>query len=139
MNDHPLIHTRIGGSHFDPSFKIGNDVRGEFAFGWHPIIAVVDRMPQRTAVQVPWDDRRAGFPTGQQSFAILDRESASDRLLAGRMATVAMLDQDRADFSLEEVELIGCKFTIVLGSGRKCRRTADPQDRNQASHGVADL
>jgi hypothetical protein len=54
------------------------------------------------------------------------------------MATVAMLDQDRADFGLEEVELIGRKFPIILGSGRKCRRTADPQDRNPASHGVAD-
>ena len=102
-----LIHTWIGCSHLDPRLKIGDHRRRQFTSRRHTIVAIVDRMPKNAVLQIPRYNRCSRFTTGQERVAIIDRQSTAHRLLAGRVTTITILDEHRANLRFKEIELLG--------------------------------
>ena len=97
---------RPGGPGRDPSFEGGDLVVAELPTRGHLEFArLADRLDQEAPVRVPGIDRRAGLSPFQGRLPGV--EPKPPLLLLGAVAWAALLDQERADFLLEGVGVLG--------------------------------
>ena len=100
-------HCRPGGAALDPRRQVGNFFGRQrlVAFGRHPPLDVLERhaLQQQALRRVAGHDGRAVVAAVEQAVAVVDAQAALG-VCVGRVADVAMIDEDRPDLFLEEVD-----------------------------------
>ena len=105
--------TRPRCPHLDPLGQSLNLPLRQLPLGRHLRPSVSDRGDQRTLLGFAGHDGWAGITTGKGRGPGIEPESRLSLFLA--VATLAMLDQDRPDLRLEELDLLGRKRFLVEG------------------------
>ena len=94
--------TRIRSPLFDPFPKVGDDVLGEFFLRRHLQRPMLKSIDQQALVHSSGNHRRTGFATGTNRRTAVDPQPALDLGCRGRVARVALADQDRPNPALKE-------------------------------------
>ncbi len=88
-----------------------------------------DRLEDQALLGLPGDDALSAAAAGNQSVAVIDPQPPG-RLVVGRVAVVAVVDEQRPDPSLEELDLGG--IVRIVRGGRGVESDA-PQARDRAA------
>ena len=101
---------------------------GKFAAafaGWHLkiFVRVADRFEQQTLLRITGHNRRAGIAAFQQSVAGVKQQAPFDFFRVLRVTLVAMLDEDRTDFLLKELDA----GAVGFGGSRGCNNASEQQ------------
>src|SRR5262245_59160113 len=111
----------------DPFGNGGDLVVGKLAGGRHLEGLPLDGFDESAFVRLAGDDYRAAFTARKYGFADVEAEVAF--LLFGAVALVAVFREDRADFFLEELELVsGGIWAGGKSSKRQQQRCGKGQD-----------
>src|SRR6185295_12970250 len=91
------------------------------------VLAVADGLDEKAVVGIARKDGgRAGLAALQRPFPGVEPESALDLLRVGAVAAVALVDEDRADLLLEELEALR-----IDGLAGNLRLVLAPGDQGQ--------
>ena len=125
---------RVGSTQLNPPAEIGNHRFGQLSRGGHLEAVVTQRLQQQALFGFARNNAGTGLaPFGDRGPRV-EREFASQLPLfgsIGRVARVAVLHQDRANFLFEEFE--------VLGFGRRENRGERPQCKTEGRNSSQQL
>ena len=116
------IASGIRCAHFDPRLEVVDDILRELAFGRHHVVFVIDRVVQPALFQVAGNDSRTGAATDRHEFLRVQPQPAAHITGLVGVASVALLNQNRPDFGLEEFQFVRRQ---VIG---RCYRGRQDQD-----------
>ena len=135
---------RIGGAPADPGFDVGDDFRREaVALGRHPdlvVLARADGLEEQAVLGIARNDgSRARLAALQGALASVQAEPGLELLGFGAVAAVALVDEDRPDLLLEELEALGIdrgRLGLVLAPSDERRQAQDDGDSNGDAHAI---
>ena len=126
-----IFVTRVGGTHLHPLLERGNFRIGKLSLGRHFHFLVADRLDQQALVRIARDDRRTVVAAHLPALLAVQHQPALNRFGVFRMALVAMLHQQRADFRLEELQMLAGQLLSGENCGRK--QSGDKQGKTGGS------
>ena len=119
--------TRIRSPLFDPFPKVGDDVLGQLFLRRHLQRPMLKSIDQQALVHSSGNHRRTGFATGTNRRTAVDPQPALDLGCRGRVARVALADQDRPNPALKE-------FLSLRISCRQVSRGGEQQAESPSQH-----
>ena len=128
-----LLLARVGRAHGNPLLKRADFLAGELPIGRHLKIdiEVAHRLDQQTRVWIARNERRSAAPALADGVAGIEPKLRLGKIGRLRMAAVAVGDEDRADFRLEELEFLGGRRPLIEGGDH---RIVDPISGRTALH-----
>src|SRR5205823_10039971 len=94
---------RINGPLLDPGRKVCDYRVGQLSPWRHLKVLIVESLQKQAGRRIVRNDGGAALAAFADAIAAVQEQSTSDLLRAGRMAFIAMLDQDGPNLLLEEL------------------------------------
>ena len=89
----------------DPFRQQSDFVRLQFGVRRHFQRPIIDRLHQQTFFRIAQNNRRTGVAAFQNIFARIEQQAAFAFFALHAVALVAIIDEDRANFLFEELQL----------------------------------
>ena len=129
-------HARIGRTHLDPSFQIGDLIVRELpVIGRHLeiFVLIADRLEEEAFPGVSGNDGRTGVPAFQHSFLGIEEQAALHFLAGFAVTLVTVLGEERADLAFEKLGLLGRELRLSARSDKRNHRKGQGRQAEQTS------
>ena len=124
---------RVGGAHLDPAAEVVDDRVGELRLGRHLHVALVaDGGQEQAFLGISRHDGGPGLAALARGVPGVERQAALRLARLGRVALVALFDEDGADLALEELDAFGVRV-----GGARAVRPGGPRHRRGEGRRIA--